>query len=105
MYFTAVRLTTSSEAGLHLLPNSFAISFGSLGAGYLMRRTGKFWWLTTISAALPVVAFVLMSLLNRDSPALLTWLAIVPSGLGFSCIITSTLGLSRLRYKVCLKFG
>jgi hypothetical protein len=92
MYFTAVRLTTSSEAGLHLLPNSVAISFGSLGAGYIMRYTGRFWWLTTISATLPVLAFVLMSFLDRNSPALPTWLDITPSALGFSCIITSTLG-------------
>lgn len=30
----AVRLQTSSDAGLHLLPNSVALSIGSVGAGW-----------------------------------------------------------------------
>jgi hypothetical protein len=96
MFFTAVRLTSSSEAGLHLFPNSFAVSFGSLGAGYIIRRTGKFWWLTTISAAFPVASIAGMAFLNKDSPDLVTWIAIFPAGLGLSVIITSTLGLSSL---------
>ncbi|GAA93378.1 uncharacterized protein L969DRAFT_19050 [Mixia osmundae IAM 14324] len=91
LFFESVKLSTAGEAGLHLLPNSVALSIGSLVSGYLMRRTGKYWWLIVGSAGLPIVAFIIMVMLDRNSPAWLTWIAVIPSGFGYSSLITSLL--------------
>jgi MFS family permease len=85
-----------------------AISTGSLLAGWLMRKTGKLYMLTIVSAVLSVVANTLVaSWSNRTSPVHL-WVCIsesfrcsahspvgqldvVPQGFGMSSLITSTL--------------
>jgi len=91
MWFQAVKLTTSSDAGLHLIPNSFALAIGSLFAGWYMRRFGRYYWLTTLCSALPVISFTLMSLLKPNSHFIFQWGDIVGTGFGLSVIITSTL--------------
>lgn len=91
LYFEAVRLSSSTDAGLHLLPNSIALSLGSVGAGWFMRHTGKYWKLTFLSAVSCVVASVLVTIWGGSTHPLHLWLDIVPSGLGGSALITSTL--------------
>ncbi|KAH8926333.1 MFS general substrate transporter [Atractiella rhizophila] len=90
-FFETVLLTNSATAGLHLLVNSPCLSIGSLFAGWYMRHTGRYYRLTVIAAILSPIGLAIMSTMNRDSPGWLTWIAICPSGLGFSTIITSTL--------------
>ncbi|KAH7887923.1 vacuolar amino acid permease [Phlebopus sp. FC_14] len=91
LYFSAVRLTTSTNAGLHLLPHSAALSSGSVFAGWWMRRTGKLYNLTLASAALTVLASVLVALWNDETSTFHLWFDIVPQGLGMASLITSTL--------------
>ncbi|KAG8809966.1 hypothetical protein FRC17_003150 [Serendipita sp. 399] len=91
LYFMAVRLRTTSEAGLHLLPNSIAITVGSLGAGWLMRHTGRYYWLTVGSTALILITTILLAQWDeKDLPSIHSWLDIVPNGLGVSSTISST---------------
>ncbi|KIM91030.1 hypothetical protein PILCRDRAFT_160549 [Piloderma croceum F 1598] len=91
LYFTAVRLTSSSNAGLHLLPHSIALSVGSVFAGWMMRRTGKLYALTVASALLTVIASVLIILWNENSSPIHLWGDIVPQGFGMASMITTTL--------------
>lgn len=91
LYFSAVRLNTSADAGLHLLPHSIAISTGSLFAGWLMRRTGKLYTLSLGSALLSVLAATLVALWNKDSSWFSLWFDLIPQGFGMSSLITSTL--------------
>ncbi|PVG04170.1 MFS general substrate transporter [Serendipita vermifera] len=92
LYFMAVRLQTASEAGLHLLPNSVALSIGSVGAGLIMRRTGKYWGLILTSASFSVLSSVLIARWDQDYPSEVElWFDIVPNALGVSSLITSTL--------------
>jgi len=91
LYFSAVRLTTSSQAGFHLLPNSVALSLGSLFAGWIMRRTGKLYYLTIGSALLTVIACSMVATWNENTPTFDLWFDIVPNGLGGSSVITSIL--------------
>ncbi|KAF8586896.1 vacuolar amino acid permease [Ramaria rubella] len=91
LYFSAVRLTSSSQAGLHLLPNSFAITAGSVFAGWMIHRTGKFYKLTMISAPLTVISCIMVAMWNENTPSLNLWLDIVPNGFGTSAILTTTL--------------
>ncbi|PPQ72355.1 hypothetical protein CVT24_002071 [Panaeolus cyanescens] len=75
----------------HLLPHSVAISIGSVFAGWLMRRTGKLYLLTLVSAGLSVFASVLASCWNKNSSAFHLWVDLIPQGFGMASFITSTL--------------
>ncbi|KDR83544.1 hypothetical protein GALMADRAFT_54931 [Galerina marginata CBS 339.88] len=91
LYFSAVRLTSSAVAGLHLLPHSVAISTGSVFAGWIMRRTGKLYTLTLVSSFMCIFASILASCWNDNSSTFHLWLDLIPQGFGMASFITSTL--------------
>ncbi|TCD71312.1 hypothetical protein EIP91_011083 [Steccherinum ochraceum] len=91
LYFSAVRLNSSTDAGLHLLPHSVAISTGSVFAGWIMRRTGKLYGLTLVSCALGILAATLVACWNENSSEFHLWADIIPQGLGMASVITTTL--------------
>jgi len=91
LYFSAVRLTSSAMAGFHLLPHSIAISVGSVFAGWLMRRTGKLYTLTLVSAFMGILASVLASCWNDNTSDFHLWIDLIPQGFGVASFITSTL--------------
>ncbi|KAF8584799.1 vacuolar amino acid permease [Ramaria rubella] len=91
LYFSAVRLTTFSQAGAHLLPNSIAIAAGSVLAGWVMHRTGKFYTLTMISAPFTIISCILVAAWDEDSHIFHLWFDIVPSGFGTAIIYSTTL--------------
>ncbi|KAJ3002164.1 hypothetical protein NUW54_g5995 [Trametes sanguinea] len=112
LYFSAVRLNSSTDAGacarlrsaapnaaddravlpgMHLLPHSVAISTGSVFAGWVMRRTGKLYTLTLCSCLMTVVAASLVAMWNDNSATWHLWLDIVPQGFGMASVITTTL--------------
>lgn len=59
-----------------------------------MRRTGKLYTLTLVSALLSVVANILIMFWNDNTPQWHLWLDIVPQGFGMASVITSTLIVS-----------
>ncbi|KAI5120520.1 hypothetical protein M0805_000105 [Coniferiporia weirii] len=91
LYFSAVRMTSSKDAGLHLLPHSIAISTGSVFAGWVMRRTGKLYFLTIASAAAATTATISICFWNDNTSAWHLWFDIVPQGFGMASLITTTL--------------
>ncbi|KAH9077429.1 MFS general substrate transporter [Lactarius deliciosus] len=91
LYFSAVRLNSSTGTGLHLLPHSIALSTGSVFAGWIMRRTGKLYTLTLVSAALAVWSSIQIALWSENSSQWHLWVDIVPQGFGMASVITSTL--------------
>ncbi|PCH41423.1 vacuolar amino acid permease [Wolfiporia cocos MD-104 SS10] len=91
LYFSAVRLNSSTDAGLHLLPHSVALSTGSVFAGWVMRRTGKLYSLTLTSCAMTVVAGMLIVFWKDNTSPFHLWLDIVPQGFGMASVITTTL--------------
>ncbi|CAD6571805.1 MAG: hypothetical protein TREMPRED_000370 [Tremellales sp. Tagirdzhanova-0007] len=91
LFFSAVRLESSSVAGAHLLPYSIMIGAGSLSIGWLMQRTGKYWWASLISASIIVVSSGMLATWRVDSPEWITWVAQMPSGFGYAGVLTSSL--------------
>ncbi|KAJ4472311.1 vacuolar amino acid permease [Lentinula aciculospora] len=91
LYFTAVRLYTSANSGLHLLPHSIAISSGSVFAGWMMRRTGKLYRLTLCSGLMCIFASVSIIFWNEHTSPYHLWIDIVPQGFGMASLITTTL--------------
>ena len=63
--------------GAHLLPNSISMSCGSLFAGWMMHRTGKYKMINLIFGIFPFVAAVSISLLREDSNWFQMWFSIV----------------------------
>ena len=91
LFFSTVKLASASVAGLHLLPYTALIGIGSVGVGYTIRRSGRYLWLSVISAATIVFRQVLLCTWSVDIPARMTWLAPMPSGLGYAGILTASL--------------
>ncbi|KAF8913341.1 MFS general substrate transporter [Mucidula mucida] len=91
MYFQTVMMTSASEAGLHLLPNSISMSTGSLFAGWVIHRTGKYKKINLIFGCFPFIATVLISLLREDSGPLQSWLSIIPLGFGNAVVLQTML--------------
>lgn len=94
MHYEIVRAMSASASGAHLVPNSVALSCGSLFAGWMIRRTGSYYYLLVVTGALPVVSFVTLAFLNKDSPPWLEWISVIPSGFGFASLLTGTLSES-----------
>ncbi|GAA5826575.1 hypothetical protein JCM11251_002435 [Rhodosporidiobolus azoricus] len=90
-FFEIVKQNTASQAGAHLLPNSIALSIGSLFAGFVIRKTGRYYWLIVITSVLPIIALTSFCFLNEHSGWFQSWLSILPSGFGFASVVTSTL--------------
>ncbi|KAF8179661.1 vacuolar amino acid permease [Pholiota molesta] len=76
-WFQTVMLSSASTAGLHLLPNSLCISTGSLFAGWMMRRYGRYKTMNMIFGAFPFLAAMLMMQMKESSNQAHLWLTIV----------------------------
>lgn len=89
--FQATRLQSSSLAGLHLVPNSIALSIGSVAAGIYMRRTGRYYRLNGFLAACMVFSGICILFITPNTPEWFTYVAIVPNGFGCAGVLTCTL--------------
>ncbi|KAG6909882.1 hypothetical protein DXG01_014691 [Tephrocybe rancida] len=87
MWFQIVMSTSASTAGLHLVPNSISMSLGSVFAGYMMHRTGKYKMINMTFGWFPFIGASLVASLRRDSPAFLSWMGIAPLGFGNSVVL------------------
>lgn len=91
LYFQAVRLESASQAGLHLIPYSVALSISSVTAGIYMRQTGRFKKYNAIMSSMQLVSAIFFYTLTPHTPEWATYLAIVPMGVGGAGILTCTL--------------
>ncbi|KAG1819841.1 major facilitator superfamily domain-containing protein [Suillus subaureus] len=90
-WFQTVALTSASTAGLHLMPNSVCMSAGSLFAGWMMHRTGKYKLINLIFGFFPFIGITLITLMREDSGPLQMWLSIVPLGFGNAVVLQTNL--------------
>ncbi|KAI0446138.1 major facilitator superfamily domain-containing protein [Xylaria telfairii] len=74
LYFE-VRGSSPTEAGIKMLPSSVGISVGALGAGLVMRKTGKYMALAMVSMLVVVISSVLFTFQGASTPS---WWAIGP---------------------------
>jgi len=70
-------LDRHDDTGWHLAPNSAAVPLGSLFAGYMMHKTGRYKVMNLTLGWLPFFSAMIISSLRTDSPPLLTWVCIV----------------------------
>ncbi|PVF97617.1 MFS general substrate transporter [Serendipita vermifera] len=91
VWFETVKLDSTSSAGAHVAPNSVAMSFGLLFAGWMMHRTGKYKVLNVIFGIFPTLAAVLIASLTTESSEWLQWIIPIPLGFGNSVVLQTTL--------------
>lgn len=91
LFFQAVRLQSASQAGLHIIPYSVALSLSSVMAGAYMRATGRYKKYCVANTLFQVLSSCLLFTLSPSSPEWLTYVAIFPLGLGGAGILVSTL--------------
>lgn len=87
----ATRLLSSSQAGLHLIPNSIGLGIGSISAGLWMRQTGYYYSFNLFTSFLLIVSLASCALLSPNSPDWITYAIAVPNGFGSSTVLTCTL--------------
>lgn len=91
LFFQAVRLQSASQAGLHIIPYSVALSVSSVVAGAYMRATGRYKKYCVANTVFQVVSSLLLFSLSPTSPEWLTYISIFPLGLGGAGVLVSTL--------------
>lgn len=64
LYFQAVQGMTATGAAARIIPGSIMTTVGSLFAGWYMKKTGRLYWLTVITAVCEVFGTTLMLLFS-----------------------------------------
>ncbi len=91
LFFQAVKLETPSLAGLHLIPNSIALSIGSVLAGIVMKRSGRYYRYNLINSMLITVSIVAFTTYTYTTPEWFSYISIIPHGFGTAGVLTCTL--------------
>ncbi|KAJ7119153.1 major facilitator superfamily domain-containing protein [Mycena epipterygia] len=93
VWFQVVTLESATTAGLHLMPNSISMSTGSVFAGWMMYKTGRYNTLSLVFGIFQFVGAVLRSrmLTNSDSGSLQSWFSIIPLGFGNAVVLQTNL--------------
>lgn len=91
IYYSGVLNMSPTSVGKRLMPNFFSTAFGSLGAGYYMKRTGKYYWFTVGFCFLSLLGHLQINLMEPDIATWRQYLLLVIPGFGYSVLITVAL--------------
>ena len=95
IFYVPLYLQVSGDSptgtGVKMLPSPVGVSVGSLGAGYLMKRTGRYVGLGVAALATLTLGVGLFTLQGRQSPLWLTAVAFFFVGGGYGAMLTVTL--------------
>ncbi|KAL2811499.1 MFS general substrate transporter [Aspergillus granulosus] len=89
--FFQVQGLSATAAGLRLVPQAVGCSIGSLGAGFLMRATGRYKIYNHITMVLLVASSALICTLTFSTPTSLPLLYFLLSGTAYGGMLTITL--------------
>ncbi len=82
LYLQIVKGSSATEAGLQMIPFVVGIMAGSITAGQLIARTGRYRIFPIIGSTLMLLSLGLFSLIGADTPLWRTMLIMVVMGLG-----------------------
>lgn len=89
--FFQVKGLSTTAAGMRLIPQSIGSSVGSLGAGLIMKRTGKYKVLSLVVLTAFVLGTGLLSTLSFDHPEWPGMIYLFLIGIGYGGMLTVTL--------------
>ena len=91
LYFSAVEQTSSSYAGLHLIPNAVVASACSLSSGLLMARFGRYKAMLTGFGVVGFLGSFSMVFWHRNTtPEWAYWLTMPWNGAAYGGVLTIT---------------
>ncbi|KAI9893991.1 MAG: hypothetical protein M1814_004761 [Vezdaea aestivalis] len=82
---------STTAAGARLIPCSVGGAIGSLGTGFIMKATGRYYWLSCGIGAILLAAFGATCSFSLTSPDWPSYLYFFAGGLGFGGMLTVTL--------------
>ncbi|KAF1982136.1 MFS general substrate transporter [Aulographum hederae CBS 113979] len=91
IYFQVLGYSTTAS-GARLIPSSAGAAIGSLGSGFLMKVTGKYYILTAFLLCCMVAANIITTtLFNRNVAVWVPFISFFLNGLGYGGMLTTTL--------------
>lgn len=90
-FYLQVNGKSATQAGLRLIPQAFATSLGSIGAGFIMRKTGHYYLMSCLIMIIFIAGAGLICTLGFSSPSWQTYVYMIPGGFGYGCMLTITL--------------
>ncbi|KZT52985.1 MFS general substrate transporter [Calocera cornea HHB12733] len=90
MFLQIVRYNSASFAGLHLVPLTFASACGGIAFGWLLRKTGKYYYILIVCACLHMIPTATLIGLSSKSWEFVTWIVLIPQRFGASGYDTGT---------------
>ncbi|CAI5759528.1 unnamed protein product [Candida verbasci] len=104
IYYSSVMGMSATENGSRLIPNFFG-TLGSIGAGLYMKKTGRYYKLAIAAGTSATFGILNMTRLGPETPIWEQFLLLLPTTLGYSCILTVTLlaliAAVPLKYQAC----
>lgn len=92
IYFQVVLSLSAQEAGYRLIPQSAGTALGSLGAGLIMRKTGRYWWLNILAQIMSITAAALiLATFGKDVQTAPPFIYLFLTGTAYGCTLTVTL--------------
>ncbi|MCH0628879.1 MFS transporter [Kocuria palustris] len=91
VFFSTVMQLSATQTGLRLIPNFFAVSVGSVGAGIYMKKTGRYWKLAMVFGLISVIGIIRLYWINPQASLLTQFTIMLPPGFGYSVMLTITL--------------
>ncbi|GEQ66551.1 hypothetical protein JCM33374_g214 [Metschnikowia sp. JCM 33374] len=105
LYFQTVMGLTATQSGERVIPNFLAVSFGSVGAGLYMKKTGRYYVLTVAVGIISLLGMYRVLMLSPESSLLTQFTILIPPGFGYSCLLTVTLlsliAAVPIKYQAC----
>ena len=89
--FFRVRDLSATGAGASLIPFSITTAVGSLGAGMITNRTGKYKWLNISILLLMLLATIMIAMSSLSTPVWTTIFSLGVAGLAIGGMLTVTL--------------
>lgn len=89
--YLQIRHSSPTKAGLYLTASSLGSAIGSIGAGLVMRMTGRYCFLSIFIQAALISAYILASTFSLTSPDWIPFPAFFLCGFGYTGTLTVTL--------------
>ncbi|KAM0348050.1 hypothetical protein ACHAPU_004553 [Fusarium lateritium] len=83
--------SSATQSGIQILPSPIGISIGSLLAGFIMKKTGKYTKLGIAGLLVLIAGVVVLTAQNEHSPKWLMGVSFFLIGSGYGCTLTTTL--------------
>ncbi|KAL8845514.1 MAG: hypothetical protein Q9176_000150 [Flavoplaca citrina] len=90
IYFQVKGLSTTA-AGARLIPASVGVGLGSVATGLVMRKTGRYYYLSIITQIIFLISLAMYATFQLNTPSWQPFIAFLLSGIGYSSMLTITL--------------